>query len=94
MPTSYYLKKYFNTDKSEKFIYADCWGSIILRNEVWILIKDIIPMIRTEKEILVARKIVKLQKQDKYTPNLTTGAEIEWERFWENVCKVVKENLT
>ena len=93
MPTSYYLKKYFNTDKSEKFIYADCWGSIILRNEAWILIKDIIPFIRTEKEIIVARKIVKLQKQDKYTPNLTTGAEVEWERFWENVSKVVKENL-
>lgn len=32
MPTSYYLKKYFDKIKKDKFIYPDGWGSIVLRN--------------------------------------------------------------
>ena len=26
MPISYYMNKYFNTKRNEKFVYPDCWG--------------------------------------------------------------------
>ena len=92
MPISYYMNKYFNTKINEKFVYPDCWGSIILRNEAWILLKDILQMIQTENYTSTAQEILKLQKMDKYTPSFSTSDDIEWIRFWENVCKCVKEN--
>lgn len=41
-PLTYRLKKYFNVDKSylDKFVYADCWGAIVLRNEAWIVFRN------------------------------------------------------
>ena len=38
------------------------------------------------------QEILKLQKMDKYTPSFSIGDDMEWIRFWENVCKCVKEN--
>ena len=90
MPLSYYMNKYFNTNRKNKFVYSDCWGSIILRNEAWILLKNIIPLIQTENINIAAREILKMQK-DKYS-FINTSNEYEWERFWENACKCVKEN--
>ena len=92
MPISYYMNKYFNTKRNEKFIYPDCWGSIILRNEAWILLKDILQMIQIENYTSTAQEILKLQKMDKYTLSFSIGDDMEWIRFWENVCKCVKEN--
>ena len=41
-PLTYRLKKYFDVSKSylDKFIYSDCWGDIILRNEAWIVFRN------------------------------------------------------
>ena len=41
-PLTYRLKKYFDVSKSylDKFIYPDCWGDIILRNEAWIVFRN------------------------------------------------------
>ena len=90
MPVSYYVKKYFNKNRNEKFVYADTCGSIILRNEAWIMLKDTLPLILTENNTLIANKIFELQKKDKYTPYDID--DNEWIRFLENVCKCVKEN--
>ena len=92
MPISYYMNKYFNTKRNEKFVYPDCWGSIILRNEAWILLKDILQMIQTENYTSTAQEILKLQKMDKYTHSFSISDDMEWIRFWQNVCKCVKEN--
>ena len=66
-------------------------GSIILRNEAWILLKDILQMIQTENYTSTAQEILKLQKTDKYTPSFSISDDMEWIRFWENVRKCVKE---
>lgn len=92
MSLSYYAEKYFNKNKKEKFIYPDCWGSIILRSEAWIKLKDIIPLIETENNIIVAKEIIKLQRTDKYSPR-DIETDLEWLRFWENVSKVVRSYL-
>lgn len=92
MPLSYYMKKYFNKSKNNKFVYPDCWGDIILRNEAWILLKDIIPLIKTENITLSARKILQLQRYDRYS-SIDTSNECEWINFWENVCRCIKDYL-
>lgn len=88
------MNKYFNfnTKRNEKFVYPDNWGDIILRNEAWILLKNILPIMQTENYISVAQEILKLQKMDKYSPSFSVGDDMECIRFWENVCKCVKEN--
>lgn len=91
MPISYYLKKYFNKDKKEKFIYSDGWASIVLRNEAWIQIKDIIPMIQTEASTNIAKMILKLQSKDNYSPHDLNLFNCEWNNYWENVIKEVQK---
>lgn len=92
MPISYYMSKYFNETRKEKFVYPDGWGSIILRNEAWILLKDILQTMRTENYTTIAQEILELQKKNKYSPSFSVSADMEWIRFWENVCRCVKEN--
>lgn len=92
MPLDYYLKKYFGKSKAAKFIYDDAWGSIILRNEAYVLLKGIVPVIESNNDHYVADAIVDMQKRsDKYCcyrnyPEL----ELEWHRFWESVSSCVK----
>lgn len=95
MPLSYYLKKYFDQGRNEKFVYADGWGSIVLRNEAWICLKNYVDYIATEDEIAVVEKIIEQQKNDAYTNGgLDVIAEqLFWERFWEQVYKLVKQNI-
>ena len=90
MPLSYYVNKYLHRKVGEKFVYPDCWGSIVLRNEAWIQIKDIIPMIKTESHINVARTILKLQAKDNYSPHDLDSFCCEWNNYWENVIKEVQ----
>lgn len=45
-PAAYYLKKYFGQTKSEKFIYADCWGGIVLQSKAWLRITNFVPMVK------------------------------------------------
>jgi predicted glutamine amidotransferase len=92
MPLSYYMKKYFDKDKKDKFVYPDGWGDIVLRNEAWILLKDILPLIQTENEVTVAQKILYMQKQERKYSYIGTCNECEWERFWERVVKCIKQN--
>ena len=91
MPLSYYLKKYFNKDRNEKFVYPDGYGDIILRNEAWLLLKDVMPLIQTENKDIFAQKILNMQKRDKYSC-IRSDNRIEWERFWESVYDCLKNN--
>ena len=93
MPLSYYMKKYFSKDKKDKFVYPDCWGDIVLRNEAWILLKDIIPLIKTENEVIAAQKILKLQQQERKYSHINSNNECEWKNFWERVVKYIRNTL-
>ena len=50
-----------------------------------------IPNERWKITYTTAQEILKLQKTDKYTPSFSISDDMEWIRFWENVCKCVKE---
>lgn len=91
MPTSYYLNKYFGTKCSkEKFIYPDCWDSIILRNECWLVLENLVPLLkcRDMNSLQVARKI--LQKQKMVVGGMSDEVTLEWERYWERVVNFLK----
>ena len=93
MPLSYYLKKYFNKTKTEKFIYADNWAGIVLRNEAWLKIENLIPMCKYKEmnHLQVAREILELQKR--VITGMSIPTENEWERYWENVVKLVRNEI-
>ena len=81
------------TNKKEKFLYADTWGSIVLRNEAWILIENIVPIMTMEEtnEIELREELIykfeKLNKIRRYDLGTT------WRIFFENVVKELKEYL-
>lgn len=93
MPLSYYTKKYFKKERNEKFVYPDGWGSIVLRDEAWIQLKNIIPLIKTENENIFAKTIINLQKYDKYSHLSVSETEMHWYRFWCNVYKCIENYL-
>lgn len=89
MPLEVQLKKYFNKDKKKKFTYGDCWGSVVLRSESWVVIRNIIPYIEVATAEQLAREIVTQQRDESWT----IGAELEWERFWIRVVVSVRTVL-
>ena len=85
-PLDYLCKKYLGKHKSGKFVYSDCFGEIILRNEAWIKVNNIIPKVDIMEELTMGEYLFKLFR------NMTGLREIDfsdgtWERFWENVVK-------
>lgn len=93
MPQSYYLNKYFNISRTEKFVYADNWGGIVLRNEAWLKIENLIPMCKYKdiSYLQIAREILQLQKR--VITGMSIPVENEWERYWENVVKLVRNEI-
>lgn len=91
MPLSYYANKYFGKSKKEKFIYADNWAGIVLRNEAWLCIRDLIPLCnwREINDVQIAQMILDSQKEKLRFSDI----DLEWERFWENVVKVVRKEI-
>lgn len=88
-PLEYRVKYYgINSKKSSGFIYADCWGDIVLRNEAWLVIKNIIPIAKTYNEYELSRILVtefcKLEHINKYY------LDTAWEFFFENIAKELK----
>ncbi|MGV8173909.1 MAG: hypothetical protein ACP5M6_06880 [Methanobrevibacter sp.] len=81
-PTSYILKKYFNKGKSDKFIYADCWGSIVLRNEAWLLLKNALCLMRQCDTYLQLNKTIYCAAEKFYGWKYGCG---EWKRFIEKL---------
>lgn len=86
--TTYYLKKYFHQTKTEKFIYSDTWGEIVLRNEAWIKIVGF----ENQCEIQgVPNFPHNLFVQWAKTHNIDwTEMDLEWERMFESIVNEYK----
>ena len=90
-PLEFITKKYLGKEKGRKFVYCDAWGSIVLRNEAWIKlenlvvdIKDGVFPVRLKDNIL--RQI---EAYHEFT-NMITG---DMERFIESVIKSTQEYI-
>lgn len=85
-PLDYLCKKYLDKYKSGKFVYSDCFGEIILRNEAWIKVNNIIPKVDIMNSFSMGEYLFRMFKS-------MTGLrerdflDTTWERFWENVSK-------
>lgn len=91
---SYYLNKYFNINRSKKFIYGDNVASIVLRNEAWILLKNSVQIIKsTDNYLIFVKLIISQQKLDKYSYLNTEDMLTQWENFYMNVYNLVKDYL-
>ena len=90
-PLSYRMQKYGMNPRREKFCYADNWGDIVLRRRAWIEIKHAYSVV----DYLNASQFSRMAatQWNKLYPSLTVGALMEWERFFEDVYKVLKSNL-
>lgn len=89
-PLSYRTKKYFGYDKSymDRFIYADCWGEIVLRNEAWIVFRNIKQTIIRGKHMPVKSMLKVFSQSDLLTKShINVEHNEEWYMFLEKVCK-------
>lgn len=85
-PLEYRARKYLGKNMPAKFIYADNWGSIVKRNEAWLVVRNLVSAVKRDQNYArIADKITKRQEE-------TMGFEVatEWHRFWENVVKEVQ----
>ena len=91
-PLTYRAKKYFDMDldDKEKFIYNDCWGGIVLRNEAWIVFRNIKQaLIRNENDL--SQTLVEMfSKTDfckKHSIDYLDLINSDWQRFFEETAR-------
>lgn len=88
-PLNHRLKKYFGENKSylDKFIYSDTWGSIVLRNEAWIVFRNLKDTIlRTEVPPVSSVINAFINSKLLFKSGIIELNNI-WQQFFENVCK-------
>lgn len=87
-PLVYRAKKYFSLDyKGDHFCYPDSWGDIVLRNEAWIVFRNLRQAIKRDRHIPVKSMIQAFLNSDVLKQNRIYELEDNWETFFENVCK-------
>lgn len=82
VPLSVIVQKFFNQERKNKFVYPDGWGDIVLRNEAWLKVSNVVLTVDYLNSVKIAQAIVKQQKQDPHALLDSAAAEAEWERFW------------
>ncbi len=95
-PLNHTIQKYFpdmNT-KKDRFIYTDDWGGVVLRDEAWIKLRNLVHIIKRKDyfEPNIRNKIVGLQEQYHH---MRCGELLvsDMERMWERLIKLVKEEV-
>lgn len=85
VPLEAIANKYFNIDKKSKFIYPDAWGDIVLRNESWICIQNLLHHVRINPSRMnLLGKILKQQAELLgFKESDLYGSDME--RFYENL---------
>lgn len=94
-PLSARLKEYCKTTKfyhKDKFIYADTWGDIVLRRQVWLKLENLIHFMKFNDSIEVANEIVR-QQEINTSLDVKSGdlLDTSMHRFWENLILEVNE---
>lgn len=90
MPLSSKLNTLGISKKGKKFVYSDDWGDIVLKQEAWILLKNILVDIKNKiHPVRIRHEILRQQEQvhnmERY--DLEVG---EWERFYSTIIRKLK----
>lgn len=91
-PLAYRAKKYLNKDISSKFIYDDSWGSIVLRNEAWLVIENLYKQIREERFPLDIIRDIREGQEMFHEFEFGDLMCTDMERMWERVIMELVKN--
>jgi hypothetical protein len=82
-PLVYRVGKYMKKTKKEKFIYPDCWSGIVLRNEAWICLKNL--MIHLDDFLPDLRWEITRQQEKVCNFEELELEDSDMQKFWENL---------
>lgn len=95
-PLGYRLKKYFPDiyiGYHQKFAYDDNWGDIVLRNEAWLVFRNIRNTFK-KTDILPIRTISNsFLNSDFLVKNNILELNSDWEHFFEKLCSSYRDFL-
>lgn len=86
-PLEYRARKYGMGEKKNKFVYADCWGDIVIRQVVWLRIVNIMPLVKRMNHVQVGMEICRLMCEYHGFNQLN---DPEWQRFWERAAVMLR----
>lgn len=93
MKLNYFTKKFFGKDRPKKFIYDDAWGSVILRNEAWLKLENLVLDIKNKVFLLDIKNSILRQMEEFYNLEYTTLHVGTMERFMENVVRELNKHF-
>lgn len=93
MPLSVLVKKYLSKDTVNERGYPDAWGSIILRNEAWVILQNLILDIKNDVFELDILNSILRQKEQFYGFEKYSLCCTDMDRFYEKVINEVKKYL-
>ena len=85
MPLGHVAKKHMDKGKRQKFIYPDAWGSIVLRNQAWICIYNLLKQIEENRFQLDIINDIREQQERLHGFDEYDLCSTDMERFWEKV---------
>ena len=91
-PLAYRAKKYLNKNMSSKFIYDDSWGSIVLRNEAWLVVKNLYRQVIEGRFPLDILKDIREGQERSHGFKLGDLMCTDMERMWERVISELIKN--
>lgn len=91
-PLVYRLDKYgIPHGNKERFVYADCWGAIVLRRVAWIRISNFIPLVRHLNDVEIAKTVWSMiQNYHCWGSDEQNGG---WSRFLEAIAGATRKHL-
>lgn len=91
-PLLYRLNKYgIQHGRKERFIYADCWGAIVLRRVAWIKISNFVSLVRHLNNVEVAAAVWPMIRSYHHWGNDEQNGG--WNRFWGTVANTTRKYL-
>lgn len=90
-PLSVVVNHYFGGHKGKKFIYDDCWSSIVMRIIAWLKFQDYMPLFEYMKPNDVAL-LMRNQVFARHGFDTKKGAYQDWLIFLERVCNLINDN--
>ena len=86
-PLEYRARKYGISEKKNKFVYADCWGDIVIRQVAWLKITNIMSLVKRMNHVQVSMEICRLMCKYHGLHQLN---DPEWQRFWERAAVMLR----